>query len=139
MIEKIKVFIDTNIPIYAAGQEHPNKILSIKVLEQVSDGKIIGVTSTEVLQEILYRYQAINLLKKGLEVFDNFLQIIDDVLSINLQIINEARNLLAKNYNQNIFPRDAIHVATMSYYGINYIATHDKHFRLFKHIKYISL
>lgn len=139
MIKKIKVFIDANIPMYAAGQEHPNKVPSIKILESVSEGKIIGVTSTEVLQEILYRYWAINLLKKGLKVFNDFLQIVDDALPINFQIMCETRDILEKNDHQNIFPRDAIHAATMNYYGINCIATYDKHFRIFKHIKYISL
>jgi len=139
MIKKIKVFIDTNIPMYAAGQEHPNKAPSIKILESVSEGKIIGVTSTEVLQEILYRYWAIKLLKKGLKVFNEFLQIVDDVLPVNFQIMCETRDILEKNNDQNIFPRDAIHAATMNYYGINCIATHDEHFRIFKHIKYISL
>jgi len=139
MIKKIKVFIDANIPMYAAGQEHPNKVPSVKILESVSEGKIVGVTSTEVLQEILYRYWAINLLKKGLEVFDDFSQIVDDTLPINFQIISGARNILEKNSYQNIFPRDAIHVATMDYYGISFIATYDKHFEMFKHIKYMSL
>lgn len=139
MIKKIKVFIDANIPMYAAGQEHSNKAPSVKILESVSEGKIVGVTSTEVLQEILYRYWAINLLKKGLEVFDDFSQIVDDTLPINFQIISGARNILEKNSYQNIFPRDAIHVATMDYYGISFIATYDEHFRIFKHIKYLSL
>jgi predicted nucleic acid-binding protein len=138
MIKKVKVYIDSNIPMYAAGQEHPNKEPSIKILELVSSGKVIGVSSTEVLQEILYRYQAINILKKGLEVFDNFSKIIDDVLPVNFQIMNEARDILEKNYYKNLFPRDAVHVATMNYYEINYIATYDKHFKIFKHIKYMQ-
>ena len=137
MIKKVKVYIDSNIPMYAAGQEHPNREPSIKILEMVSSGRVIGVSSTEVLQEILYRYQAIGILKKGLEVFDNFSKIIDDVLPVNFQIMNEARDILEKNYHKNLFPRDAVHIAAMNYYEINYIATYDKHFKIFSHIKYI--
>jgi len=137
MIKKTKVYIDSNIPMYAAGQEHPNKDPSIKILEMVSSGRVIGVSSTEVLQEILYRYQAIGILKKGLEVFDNFSKIIDDVLPVNFQIMNEARDILEKNHYKNLFPRDAVHIAAMNYYEINYIATYDKHFKIFKHIKYM--
>ncbi|MFA5014715.1 MAG: type II toxin-antitoxin system VapC family toxin [Actinomycetota bacterium] len=139
MIKKTKVFIDSNIPMYAAGQGHPNRVPSIKVLELISENKIVGVTSTEILQEILYRYQSIGLPGKGLEVFDSFSQIVDDILSVNFNIISEARNILGKNSYQGIFPRDAIHVATMDYYGINFIATYDKHFEVFKQIKYFSL
>ena len=139
MIKKAKVFIDSNIQMYAAGRKHPNKEPSIKILELISNGDIIGITSTEVFQEILYRYQAINLLKKGLEVFDNFSSIIDDVLSINLQIMNEARKILGDEYGSGIYPRDAVHIATMDHYEISYIATHDKHFKKFKHIRYFKL
>jgi len=135
MTGKTRVFVDSNIPMYAAGKEHPNKIPSIKVLELISEGKIIGMTSTEVFQEILYRYQAIELLDKGLEVFDSFSSIIDETLSVNLNIMREARNILKEN---NINVRDAVHIATMDYYGISYIASHDKHFIEFKHIRYFE-
>ena len=76
MTGRTRVFVDSNILMYASDKEHPNKIPSIKVLELISEGKIIGMTSTEVFQEILYRYQAIELLDKGLEVFDSFSSII---------------------------------------------------------------
>lgn len=139
MIRKIKVFIDSNIPMYAAGNEHPNKVTSIKILESVSENKIAGVTSTEVMQEILYRYQSISLLEKGLEVFDSFSQIVDDILPVNFDIISGARKILGKNSYQDISTRDAIHVATMDYFGINFIATYDKHFKAFKQVKYFPL
>jgi len=135
MTGKTKVFIDSNIPMYAAGKEHPNRIPSIKVLELISEGEIIGVTSTEVFQEILYRYQAIDLLYKGLELFDSFSSIIDEAFSININIMREARNILKDN---NINARDAVHIATMSHYEISYIASHDRHFKKFKHIRYFE-
>ena len=136
MINKIKVFIDTNIPIYVAGSQHPNKNSSLNILKLVSNGDIIGITSTEVLQEILYRYKAINLLEKGIEVYDYFTQAVDEVLPINFQILNNTRDILENKKYKDVYPRDAIHVATMNYYNIRYIATHDKHFKLFKEIKY---
>ncbi len=135
MTGKTRVFVDSNIPMYAASKEHPNKIPSIKVLELISEGKIIGMTSTEVFQEILYRYQVIDLLDKGLEVFDSFSSIIDETLSINLNIMSEARNMLKAN---NINARDAVHIATMDYYGVSYVASYDKHFEEFKHIRYFE-
>ncbi|MBN2073821.1 MAG: type II toxin-antitoxin system VapC family toxin [Actinobacteria bacterium] len=129
-----KVFIDSNIPMYASGKEHPNREPSIKILESVSKGEITGITSTEVLQEILYRYHAINMLEKGLEVFNNFSGIVDEVLSINVRIMNAARDILKDNTGK-IYPRDAVHIATMDHYGISYIASFDRHFNYFKHIR----
>jgi uncharacterized protein len=135
MTDKPRVFVDSNIPMYAAGREHVNKAPSIRILGSISEGKVIGITSTEVFQEILYRYQAIDLLEKGFEVFENFSGIIDETLPINFNIIREAKNILKDN---KISTRDAIHVAAMDHYDISYIASHDRHFKKFKHIRYFQ-
>ena len=47
------VFIDSNIPMYVAGREHPLRDPSRRFLEQVRRGEVEACTSTEVLQEIL--------------------------------------------------------------------------------------
>jgi uncharacterized protein len=135
MTDKPRVFVDSNIPMYAAGREHPNKESSIKILELISEGLVIGITSTEVFQEILYRYQAIDLLEKGFEVFESFSGIIDETLQINFNIIREAKNILKSN---KISTRDAVHLAAMDHYDISYIASHDRHFKKFKHIRYFQ-
>ncbi len=129
-----RVFIDTNIPIYAAGNEHPNKEPSIKILEKISKVQIFGVTSAEVLQEILHRYQSINMLSSGIEIFEEFSNIVDEILPINFKILETAKNILTGN--PGILTRDAIHAATIEYYNIDYIATFDKHFSIFKNIRY---
>lgn len=134
MMNKDKVFIDTNIPIYAAGSPHSNKEPSIKILEDISGGKIYGVTSVEVLQEILYRFQAINLLEKGIEIFNEFSNIVDEVLPINLNIVENAKSIMLKTPVINT--RDAVHAATIIYYNIPYIASFDKHFKNMENIKY---
>jgi len=129
-----RVFIDTNIPIYAAGNEHPNKEPSIKILEKISKVQIFGVTSAEVLQEILHRYQSINMLSSGIEIFEEFSNIVDEILPINFKILETAKNILTGN--PGILTRDALHAATMEHYNIDYIATFDKHFSIFKNIRY---
>ena len=129
-----RVFIDANIPMYAAGSGHPNKETSKKILEKISRKQIYGVTSAEVLQEILHRYQSINMLSSGIAIFEEFSNIIDEILQINFKILESAKNFLSAN--PNILTRDAIHAATMEYYNIVYIATFDKHFEHFKNIRY---
>lgn len=132
-MEKKRVFIDTNIPIYASGKDSPFKELSIKILEDVATGKIFGFTSVEVLQEILYRFYEINMPEKGLKLFDEFSNIVDEILPVNFKIIQKARLILEKTRGLNT--RDAVHVATIEYYSIEYIATFDKHFKNFKNIR----
>ena len=51
----MSVFIDSNIPMYVAGRPRPHRDPSRRFLEKVRFGGIEGVTSTEALQEVLYR------------------------------------------------------------------------------------
>ena len=54
------IFVDSNIPMYLVGAEHPNKDGARRLLEQcIARGERL-VADAEVLQEILHRYVAIN-------------------------------------------------------------------------------
>ena len=53
------IFIDSNVPMYLVGAEHPHKIDAQRILERcIADDERL-VTDAEVLQEILHRYAAI--------------------------------------------------------------------------------
>ena len=49
-------FIDSNVPIYAAGREHLCREPCIRVLAAVNDNPQAFVTDAEVFQEILHHY-----------------------------------------------------------------------------------
>ena len=53
------ILVDSNILMYAAGADHPNKAPSIRFLEKVAREQMDVALDAEVLQEILYRYRAI--------------------------------------------------------------------------------
>lgn len=50
------LFLDTNIPIYAAGGEHPHKQPSTEILRLAAGRPDSFVTSTEVFQELIHYY-----------------------------------------------------------------------------------
>ena len=52
------VFIDANVPIYAAGREYPYKQPCARILRILADDPQSFVTDSEVLQEIMHRYLA---------------------------------------------------------------------------------
>ena len=52
----VTVFIDTAIVMYAAGADHPLRDPCRRIIDQISDGSLDAVTSTEVIQEILHRF-----------------------------------------------------------------------------------
>lgn len=119
------VFIDANIPMYGAGREHPHREPSLRFLQGVRQGEIEACTSTEVLQEILYRYWALQRIDVAREVYDLFLSICPIVLDVTLTDTNRAVDLME---NHDLSPRDAMHAAVMLNRGIEWIATFDADF-----------
>ncbi len=54
------IFIDSNVPMYLIGADHPNKPIARRIVERaLVDGERL-VTDVEVFQEILHRYVAID-------------------------------------------------------------------------------
>ena len=53
------IFIDSNIPMYLVGADHPNKHVARRLLERAIVDDEPLATDAEVLQEILHRYTAI--------------------------------------------------------------------------------
>ena len=50
------VFIDANVPIYAAGGDHPYKEPCSRILRMAAEEPQSFVTDSEVLQELMHRY-----------------------------------------------------------------------------------
>ena len=133
----MSVFIYSNIPMYVAGRPHPNREPARRFLEKVRSGEVQGVTSTEVLQEILYRYSAIRRLDLAGTVYDLFVQICPVVLPVTLADTDRARELLPGLRKASA--RDALHTAVMVNNGIREIATFDGGFDGIPGIRRLSL
>ena len=133
----MRVFIDSNIPMYVAGREHPHREPSRRFLTKVQRGEIEGCTSVEVLQEILYRYCALGKRELAREVYDLFVQICSVVLPITLAETDRARDLLDEA--ERISARDALHAAVMINHDIEQIASFDAGFDRVPGIRRIQL
>ncbi|HXH93618.1 MAG TPA: type II toxin-antitoxin system VapC family toxin [Thermoanaerobaculia bacterium] len=131
------VFIDSNIPMYVAGREHPNREPSLRFLEAVRRNDVEGCTSTEVLQEILYRYSALGRLDVAREVYNFFVAMCPMIFDVTLTDTNMARDLLMKH--RGISARDAVHAAVMLNHDIELIATFDSDFDRVAGIRRLAL
>jgi len=120
------VFVDSNIPMYVAGREHPNRAPSARFLARARAGEIDICTSTEVLQEILYRYAALKRPDLAGSVYDLFVQLCPVVLPVTLADTDRARQLVTDR--SGIGVRDALHVAVMLNHDLKTIATFDEGF-----------
>jgi predicted nucleic acid-binding protein len=108
---------------YVAGREHANRQPAFRFLERVRRSQIDACTSTEVLQEILYRYSSLGRLDLAREVYDLFVEICPVVLNITLAETDLARDLVCGT--SGISARDAVHAAVMLNHDLEWIATFD--------------
>lgn len=118
--------IDTNIIMYAAGAQHPNKQPSVRLLERVARGEIEAAIDTETLQEILHRYRAINRWNDGKTVYDLARQIFHVVLPVSVESLDQARQLL--DYHPKLMARDVLHAAIVLHERLEGIYSFDKDF-----------
>lgn len=120
------VFVDSNVPMYVAGRDHPLRGPAQRFLERARAGDIDICTSTEVLQEILYRYAALNRRDLAGSVYDLFVQLCPIVHGVTLADTDRARRLIEEHPSLGV--RDAIHAAVMLNQDIRTIATFDRGF-----------
>ena len=120
------LFVDSNVPMYLVGADHPNKHAARRLLERavVDDERL--VTDAEVLQEILHRYVAIQRRDAIAPAFDALLGVVDLVHPIDLEDAQRARRLLGRAAR--LSARDAIHIAVMQRRGIDRILSFDAGF-----------
>jgi hypothetical protein len=120
------IFIDSNIPMYLVGADHPHKRDTIIILEDIVSKKEKLVTNTEVLQEILHRYSAIKRKQDIQAAFDALYAIIDEIFVVQEKDILAAKGLLL-SYDK-LSARDALHAAQMKRLKINRILSFDHGF-----------
>ena len=133
----MRIFVDSNIPMYVAGKEHPNREPSRRFLEAVGKGQHVAVTSTEVLQEILYRYAALGRRELGREVYELFVQLCAEVLPVTVADTDRAKALVCDGAKISV--RDAVHAAVMRNNDLVHIATFDSGFDHLKGIRRLAL
>ena len=130
------ILIDSNIPMYLVGADHPLKSNAASVLDDLIVKGERLVTDVEVLQEILHRYSAIDRLDAIQPAFDAVLDIVDEVLPVPLQEVEEAKAVLLSR--PSISARDALHVAVMRANQIRRIFSFDERFDLVPGIERLS-
>ena len=124
----LMILIDSNIPMYLIGKEHPLKSRAIRLCHELVLQEERLVTDVEVFQEILHRYAAIHRRDAIQPCFDALLGIVDQVLPIELSDIQKAKELLL-GYRK-LSARDAIHAAIMQKHEIAQVLTFDAGFDL---------
>lgn len=131
------IFVDSNVPMYVAGRDHPFRDPARRFLGRARSGEVEICTNTEVLQEILYRYTALGRIDLALSVYDLFVEVCPVVLPVNLADTDRARSLLPESSGLSV--RDALHVAVMLNNEVTEIATFDEGFDQMAGVRRLTL
>lgn len=127
------IFVDSNVPMYLVGADHPNKERTIQLLAELSQQGEQFVTDVEVYQEILHRYAALRRFSIIDDAFETLDQLVDEVLPFGTYEIKVARVLVGAI--RDLSARDALHVAVMQTAGVERIMSFDRIFDAFPGIE----
>lgn len=121
------ILIDTNVFMYAAGKESPQKRPCQRFLEKIVEGEgPAACTNAEVLQEILHRYRSLKVPEVGFQLFDAVTHLGIPVLAVTDRVMAEARRLL-EEYPA-LSTRDSVHLGVMREHGIEEVLSYDTGF-----------
>lgn len=118
------ILIDTNIFMYAAGKDSPQKLPCQRFLERIVSGEGPATcTNTEVLQEILQRYRSLKIPEVGFQIFDAVTHLGIPILAVTDRAMAEARRLL-EEYPA-LSTRDGVHLGVMREHGMEEVLSYD--------------
>lgn len=124
----MKTFIDANVPIYAAGRDHPLKAPSKEVLQLAAERPQNFFTNAEVLQELLHRYLSLGMWPAGKAVVQGFTGAMQDSIeTVQVEDVEKATGL-ADTYYPELSARDLLHAAMMLRVEAENVVTADKSF-----------
>ena len=121
------VFIDTNVPVYAAGRPHPNKEPCIRIMRMVIECPLVFFTNVEVLQELVHIYTASRRWALGRVVLRDFVEVMHGRIEpVYVEDINLAASLVDEHPGINA--RDLVHAAVMRRVGADRVVSADSDF-----------
>ena len=120
------IFVDSNVPMYLVGAEHPNKVRVSELLTQFVHENERLVTDVEVYQEVLHRYVSIRRHDAIDPAFASLDAIADEVFPVRMADLRVARELIASV--SGISARDALHAAVIRNAGVERIFSLDRGF-----------
>ena len=120
-------FVDTNIPIYAAGRDHQYKEPCARILRVIASNPAHFMTDTEVLQELMHHYLRTNRWIEGKEVFLRFETLLQGRIEPTFP---EDVSLAATLADQGLLSnsRDLVHASVMRRCGTNLCISADTDF-----------
>lgn len=127
-----RLFLDANVPTYAAGRDHPLKEPCKEVLWLAAKNPGAFFTDAEVLQEMLHRYLALRRWPEGKQIIIDFAAVMRGAVeAVRVEDVERACELAdqyATGPGSGLTARDVLRVAVMLRRGSSRIVTADGDF-----------
>lgn len=120
------IYVDSNVPMYLVGAEHPHKQRVVALVPQLLSARDQLITSAETFQEILHRYRAIDDHAHLNAAYDALEAMISMVADVTKDDVDQAR-AHAGGYRR-LSSRDCLHLAVMNRIGCSTIWSYDTGF-----------
>lgn len=120
------IFVDSNIPMYLVGNDHPNKARALELVRRLIEAREKLVTDVETFQELLHRYVAIRRHEAIEPAWRALEDLVDEVVPIDAAHVGRARDLVLEH--RGLSARDALHLAVMMTRGVERILSFDSGF-----------
>ena len=132
----MRVFLDTNVFLYAAGQAHPRREACVKVLRRVAEGTLEATANSEVIQEILYVLVRRGRGETGVTLARHVAALFPDLLPVTGEDMRRACDLVERYPTLSV--RDAVHAATMLGNGLQQVISVDEDFDQIREIRRVA-
>ena len=120
-------FVDTNIPIYAAGNDHRYKEPCARVIRAIANNPAHFITDAEVLQELMHHYLRTNRWTSGREIFRRFETLLQGRIEPTYpEDVSQAARLADQSRQSN--SRDLVHASVMRRCGTTLCISTDTDF-----------
>lgn len=127
-----RLFLDANVPTYAAGREHPLKEPCKEIVGLAARRPHSFFTDAEVLQEMLHRYLSSGRFEQGKSAIADFSDIVhgsvEAVTAADMERALELADEYATRPGSGLAARDIVHAAVMLRTGSRKIVSADRDF-----------
>lgn len=127
MIEPAR-FLDVNVPMYAAGRDHPYKECCVWVMTEIANERISTAIDVEIIQEILHRYGALDQWGIAVTMATRLLELVPIVYPVRIEDARSAVGMVEQYAPRGIKARDLLHAAVMLNNGLREVISTDAHF-----------
>jgi predicted nucleic acid-binding protein len=129
-------FVDSNIPMYLVGAEHPHKAEAYRLVHRLIAAGERLVTDAEVFQEILHRCTAIQRREAIGPAIQVLLEVVDEFFPVEKTDVLRASGIVL--HPANLSARDAIYIAVMERRKLTSILSFDSDYDRWPRIKRIG-